>query len=96
MRAWTVAAIIAYRDYRRALAARLRRRGLDLGVAVPVGDDERTAARRLVLTDDVRDVRLGLDLAVTANLSPADLADLARARRPRHPTAGARPTGPPR
>ncbi len=30
-----------------------------------------------LLTDDVRDVRLGLDLAVTANLSPADLADLA-------------------
>ena len=74
---WTVTAVIGYRDYRRALAERLRRRGLDVGAAVPVGDDERTAARRLVLTGDVRDVRLGLDLAVTANLSPTDLADLA-------------------
>ena len=75
---WTIAAIVAYGDYRRALAARLRRRGLDVQSALPVGVEEQTAARRLLLTDDVSDIRLGLDLAVTANLAAADLADLAR------------------
>ena len=75
---WTVAAIVGYGDYRRALAARLRRRGLDVQSALPVGVEEQTAARRLLLTDDVSDIRLGLDLAVTANLTAADLADLAR------------------
>ena len=74
--AWSVNSLVVYRDFRRALAARLRRRGLDLRTAVPVADDERTAVRRLLLTDDVRDIRLGLDLAVTAGLSPADLAGL--------------------
>ena len=75
--AWTVAAVVAYGEYRGALGARLRRRGLDPDAALPVTDDEQTAARRLLLTDDVRDVRLGLDLGVTANLSSADLAELA-------------------
>ena len=75
--AWTVAAVVAYGEYRGALGARLRRRGLDPDAALPVTDDEQTAARRLLLTDDVRDVRLGLDLGVTANLSSADVAELA-------------------
>ena len=75
--AWTVAAVCAYAEYRGALGVRLRRRGLDPDATMPVTDDEQTAARRLLLTDDVRDLRLGLDLGVTANLSSADLADLA-------------------
>lgn len=75
--AWSVAAIVVYRDYRRELATRLRRRTLDLDSALPVAADEQAAVRRLLLTDDVRDVRLGLDLAVMANLSSADLASLA-------------------
>ena len=76
--AWSLVAIIVYRDYRRALAARLRRRGLDLRATLPGGDEERLAAHRLLLTDDVRDIRLGLDLALTANVSSADLAELVR------------------
>ena len=76
--AWTVAAVVAYREYRGALGVRLRRRGLDPDAALPVTDDEQTAARRLLLTDDVRDLRLGLDLGVTANLSSADVAELAK------------------
>ena len=76
--AWTVAAIVAYGEYRRALGVRLRRRGLDYDAALPATADEQTAARRLLLTDDVRDIRLGLDLGVTANLSSADLAELAK------------------
>ena len=75
---WTVAAIIGYGDYRRALAARLRRRGLDVQSAMPAGVEEQTAARRLLLTDNITDIRLGLDFAVTANLTAADLADLVR------------------
>ena len=46
--AWSVVAFIVYGDYRRALAARLRRRGLDLRSALPGGDEERSAARRLL------------------------------------------------
>ena len=76
--AWTAAAVVAYAEYRRALGQRLRRRGLDVDASRPVAAEEQTAARRLLLTDDVRDIRLGLDLAVTANLSPADLVDLAK------------------
>lgn len=76
--AWSAAAFVVYADYQRALGVRLRRRGLDMTGAVPVSDEEQTAARRLVLTDDVRDVRLGLELSVTANLADADLASLAQ------------------
>ena len=75
--AWTVAAITAYGEYRAALGTLLRRRALDLDAGLPGSVDEQTAARRLLLTSDVRDLRLGLDLGVTANLSSADLADLA-------------------
>lgn len=75
---WSTAAIVVYRDYRRALAGRLRRRGLDLTDAVPQTDDERSAVRRLVLTDDLHDIRLGLDLSVTAHLSAADLNEVAQ------------------
>ena len=75
--AWTVASIAAYHEYRSALGTRLRRRGLDPG-GLLVTDDEQTAVRRLLLTDDVRDIRLGLDLGVTADLSPADVAELAK------------------
>jgi hypothetical protein len=75
--AWSVAAFVVYGDYRRSIADRLRRRGLDLDT-VPTGSpEEQTAVRRLLLTDDVRDVRLGLDLSVTANVASADLARLA-------------------
>ncbi len=75
--AWIVAAITAYGEYRAALGTLLRRRALDLDAGLPGSVDEQTAARRLLLTSDVRDLRLGLDLGVTANLSSADLADLA-------------------
>jgi ATP/ADP translocase len=80
--AWTVAAFVVYTDYQRALAVRLRRRALDFDSSFEVTDDEQGAARRLLLTDDVRDIRLGLDLAVTADLSSTDLAHLVDHEKP--------------
>jgi hypothetical protein len=74
---WSFAAFVVYGDYRRSIADRLRRRGLDLDAVRTGSPEEQTAVRRLLLTDDVRDVRLGLDLSVTANIASADLARLA-------------------
>lgn len=75
--AWTTAGFVVHREYHQALADRLRRPGLDPVAAVPLAPEEQAAARRLLLTDEVQDVRLGLDLALVANLAPGDLAHLA-------------------
>jgi hypothetical protein len=74
---WTLAAVLLYRDYARALAGALKRRVLpDISAdSEPVETAE--ALHHLLVSDDVRDVRLGLDL-LTGSSSPAAHAELAR------------------
>ena len=92
---WTVAAIVGYGDYRRALAARLRRRGLDVAVGAPRrrrGADGGTPApahrRRRRHPARPRSRRHGQPHGRRSRRPR-------QARRPRHPPAGARSTGPP-
>jgi HEAT repeat protein len=56
---WTLAALAAYRSYKRALADEMRRGTLVPAAQIDAGD---AALQALLASDDTRDVRLGLDL----------------------------------
>lgn len=74
---WTLAAVLLYRDYARALAGALRRRVLPDIASDPEPAETAEALHRLLASDDARDVRLGLDL-LTGTSSPAAHAELER------------------
>jgi hypothetical protein len=74
---WTLAAVMLYRDYARALAGALRRRVLPDIPSDPEPAETAETLHRLLASDDARDVRLGLDL-LTGTSSPAAHAELAR------------------
>ncbi|HSJ95289.1 MAG TPA: hypothetical protein VK896_14750, partial [Gaiellaceae bacterium] len=68
---WTVLAVVLYRSYTRTLGEEMRRRSF--GSSTDVAEDD--AVRTLLRSDDVRDVRLGLDLLAGA-AAPPPVADL--------------------
>ena len=75
--AWTVVAVSMARAYRRALAASLQCRILTDGSVDLHEETEAAALHGLLVSDDVNEVRLGLDL-VAGEASPAVIAELER------------------
>ena len=74
---WTVVAVLMARAYRRALAASLQHRILTDGCVDLHEETEAAALHGLLVSDDVNEVRLGLDL-VAGEASPAVIAELER------------------
>jgi hypothetical protein len=72
---WTGVAVVAYRSYAQSLAGEMQLRSLS---AVELdADDGATAVRTLLRSEDLRDVRLGLDLLAGLS-SPAPDPELRR------------------
>ena len=63
---WTGVAVILYRSYTRALADEVRRSPLPL---VDLEAEESAEVRALLMSEDARDIRLGLDLLAGASSS---------------------------
>ena len=74
---WTLSAVLLYRDYARALMGAIRRRLLSDVVLDPGHVGTAESLRRLIASNDLRDVRLGLDL-LPGTWSPVAQTELSR------------------